>query len=391
MASASRRSTPFGSVLVIGGCGFFGHHLVRTLRDQHLAWPISVFSRKPDVNLLSEVDYYPGDITDADTMKELLGKIQPCLIFHAASPDPFTDPPNPNAYVQVNVDGTANVLAHAKASPSVAALVYTSSLTVVLYDKNGECFDADEDAPIYRGPVTQKEPYHTSKGMADVMVRAAANTHLPHENGLRTGCIRVPGIYGEGDENMIVPGLQLAQWGLGCVQFGNNTTGFEPVYVANAVHGHVLLAKALLEEASNGPSSQPAEDQVTTKRINGESFNITDDHPAPFWDYMRAIYAAAGHPQNPHEIWVIPAWLVHVLAVITEWAFWVIYRGQRRPKVMSWMKLEFVVVNRTYSTKKAKQRLHWHAIVPRAEAARRSADWGLKWIEGHKNGQEKLD
>jgi hypothetical protein len=53
---------PFGSVLVIiGGCGFcgvFGHHLVSALRDRHLAWPGSVSSGNPNLNILSDVDYY---------------------------------------------------------------------------------------------------------------------------------------------------------------------------------------------------------------------------------------------------------------------------------------------------------------------------------------------
>jgi len=390
MAPDPSLSTPFGSVLVIGGCGFFGHHLVRTLRDQHLAWPISVFSRKPDVNLFADVNYYPGDIADADTMKALLGRIQPRLVFHAASPDPFADPFSRAAYLKVNVDGTANVLAEAKASSSVIALVYTSTLTVVINDATGQCFDITEETPVHHGSLAGKDPYHCyqlSKGTADIMVRTASNTNLPHQGGLRTGCIRVPGIYGEGDENMVVAGLQLARWGLGCVQFGNNTTLFESVFVDNAVHGHVLLAHALLAEASNEASGENTE----KSRVSGEAFNVTDDHPGPFWDYMRAIYAAAGYPQRPQDIWVLPVWFVYVLAMMTEWAFWVIYRGQRRPKVMSWVKLEFVVLNRSYSTKKAKERLHWRAIVPRAEAARRSAEWGLTKLEESRGGRRKLE
>jgi nucleoside-diphosphate-sugar epimerase len=67
---------------------------------------------------------------------------------------------------------------------------------------------------IHQGAVAQKEENHTSKAKADVMVRAASNANLSHENGLRTRCIRIPGFYGEGDKHMIISGLQLARWGL---------------------------------------------------------------------------------------------------------------------------------------------------------------------------------
>ena len=57
--------------------------------------------------------------------------------------------------------------------------------------------------------------------------------------------------------------------------------------MANVVQAHVLAAYALL---SAPPSSSIPVDQ----RVDGEAFLITDDEPVRFWDFARALGAAAG-------------------------------------------------------------------------------------------------
>ncbi|KAF7907918.1 hypothetical protein BELL_0071g00080 [Botrytis elliptica] len=382
------QSQALGHVLVIGGCGFMGHHLVKALLDDSDVEHVSVFSRSPRENRYPEASYYAGDITSVEEVTNLLKDIQPRIIFHAASPDPYQDPPNHLSYQKVNVEGTKNLLACASSAPSVVALVYTSSLTIYKYDVNGEIFNADESHPILNGPVTKYNPYSESKALADALVLAANNPsskacHLAGKcshSHLRTACIRISGIYGEGDENMTMLGLQLAHYGLSFLQLGDNTTLFDPIYVSNAVFGHVLAAKALLTEVETDIAYTKDRDEdidaVPPKpRICGEAFNITDDLPSPFWFYMRKFYTAAGHP--PKTIWVIPTWILFMLAWLTEYWFWIVYQGRRRPKILIRSKLEYLCMTRTYQVSKAKQRLGWYALVGVDEAAKNSMRWGL--------------
>lgn len=76
-------------------------------------------------------------------------------------------------------------------------------------------------------------------------------------------------MYGERD-NSSVPGL------IGIptnVQLGDNYNLIDTVSVGNAVKAHILAATILLNPDS------------TASRVDGETFNITDGNPVPFWDF----------------------------------------------------------------------------------------------------------
>ncbi|KAJ8067528.1 hypothetical protein OCU04_004870 [Sclerotinia nivalis] len=208
------------------------------------------------------------------------------------------------------------------------------------------------------------------------MVRAANNptskecrldgcSH-PH---LRTVCMCIPGIYGEGDENMTLLGLWLASWGMWIFQLGDNTTLFEPIYVSNAVYGHMLAAKALLSEASSSEE---------TDQVSGEAFNITDDRPAGFWWYMHKFYRFAGYNVTPRTIWVVPTWLLMMVGWVAECIYWVIFRGKKRPQILIRSKLEHLCRTRTFDVRKAKSVLGWRAQVGVDEAVEVSVKWGFE-------------
>ncbi|KAB8288450.1 hypothetical protein EYC80_010115 [Monilinia laxa] len=382
---------PLRNVLVVGGCGFMGHHLVKALLDDSTANKVSVFSRKPKENRYPGVTYYAGDITSFDNVSILLDIVKPRVIFHVASPEPYADPPSHIPFQKVNVYGTANLLACAAAAPSVLAFVFTSSVTVYQYDNNGELFNADETHPVLRGPVTKKDPYSESKAVADALVIAANNSSSKEcqVNGcshshLRTVCMRVPGIYGEGDENMTLHGLWMASWGLWIFQLGNNNTLFDPVYVENAVLGHVLAAKALLSEASSS-------DDITDE-VSGEAFNITDDNPAPFWWYMHKIYRLGGYNVTPRNIWVIPTCVVMMLGWVAELVYWVIFWGKKRPQILIRSKLEHLCRTRTFDVGKAKRVLGWKPRVGVDDAMEVSVRWGLEELaKGSGGGRVEVE
>jgi sterol-4alpha-carboxylate 3-dehydrogenase (decarboxylating) len=69
--------------------------------------------------------------------------------------------------------------------------------------------------------------------------------------------------------------------------------------MGNLVHGHILLAKALLRAASLPPPPESA-------RVDGEAFHIRNDECWLFWDFTRATAAGIGQPARKDEIVVIP-------------------------------------------------------------------------------------
>ncbi|QSZ36844.1 hypothetical protein DSL72_006727 [Monilinia vaccinii-corymbosi] len=382
---------PLGNALVVGGCGFMGHHLVKALLDDPTTDKVSVFSRNPKENRYPGATYYAGDITSFDNVSILLEKVKPCVIFHVASPDPYADPPSHAPFQKVNVDGTANLLTCASAAPSVVAFIFTSSLTVYPYDKNGEIFNADETHPVLSGPVTSKNPYPESKSVADAMVRAANNPPSREcqidgcsHSHLRTACMRIPGIYGEGDENVTLLGLWMASWGLWIFQLGDNVTLYDPIYVGNAVFGHILAAKALLsEESSSGE---------TPDKASGEAFNITDDKPSPFWWYMHKFYRFGGYNVTPRNTWVVPTWLIMMVGWIAEWAYWFMFLGKRRPQILMRSKLEHLCKTRTFDVGKAKRVLGWKRKIEVDDAIESSVRWALAELaKGSGSGKVKVE
>lgn len=68
---------------------------------------------------------------------------------------------------------------------------------------------------------------------------------------------------------------------------GANIVDF--THVTNVVHGHLLAAEKLLQQAS-----LPAAQRGTLHdRVDGEAFLITNDEPIPFWAFLSAVLQVA--------------------------------------------------------------------------------------------------
>lgn len=115
---------PLTSVLVLGGCGFLGSHIVRLLLLQIPPPNISVISRNPTTNLHPGVSYHPGDLSNSARITSVLKEIQPQVIIHTSSPRYNV---SPGILYAGNIVGTRVVLEAAKELGCVKAFVYASS------------------------------------------------------------------------------------------------------------------------------------------------------------------------------------------------------------------------------------------------------------------------
>src|SRR5512146_2338047 len=112
-------------VLVTGGTGFVGAHVVRALLRRGEAVRCLVRPASRGRNLASlDVERIPGDLADAPSVRAAMRGCD--VVFHCAA-DYRLGAPRPEELYRSNVLGTRNVLA-AAAELGVRRVVYTSTV-----------------------------------------------------------------------------------------------------------------------------------------------------------------------------------------------------------------------------------------------------------------------
>ena len=209
-----------GTVLVTGGCGCVGFHVVKALLDNRSCSTIHVFSRNPNRNLLPGVQYHAGSLTSLQDIQDILQKVQPTTIFHVASPISSGNNANNKLFYSTNVQGTKYLLDCARNLPFVKAFIYTSSSSVAQEPYHF----VTEDRPLITR-TSGSNYYSTTKALADESVLKANDP----VGGFRTTCLRISPIYGERDNQMIPGTLKVLHDKRQHIQIGKNTSLFDCV------------------------------------------------------------------------------------------------------------------------------------------------------------------
>ena len=371
-------NTQLGSVVVIGGCGFLGHHIVKELLADPTVTSVSVMSRNPHKNRFDDVDprvsYSTGDITLASDVKGLVSRAKPDVVINTASPVAYINHEHAPSYEHVNVLGNENLLGASRAVGTVKAYIYTSSGPIIA--SSGGAYDqADETYPtlaqMSKSATSGGDPYHLAKARGDALVLGAND---PSEGGMRTATIRPTAMYGEGDRQMIANLLDVHRQGNQTVWLGDNTALMDSVYVGSVARAHVLAARRLMASHSASYSGL---------KVDGEAFNITDDAPLPPWSFFRLFWIEMGDTTPLSKVWIIPNAVTLAMAEFAEWWTWTFSWGKLRPKLLIKERIEFLLYTRTYSIQKARERLGYEPVLPMAEAVRRAVKWALQeWPEG---------
>ncbi|KAI9838637.1 MAG: hypothetical protein M1819_004951 [Sarea resinae] len=366
--SKASKSQSFGSVLVVGGCGFLGHHIVSLLADQYDA-QISVLDLRTVRNRRDGVSYYDGDITSEARAKEVFEQVKPDVVIHTASP-PLMEHKKDLMYT-VNVEGTKNLVQVAGAIGSVKAFVYTSSASVI-HDTVNDLVNADERWPYVVGK-DQLEYYSETKAEAEKLVLEANRQY----NKMLTASIRPAGIIGEGDVQILPNILKAYRKGQTGFQLGDNDNLFDFTYVGNVAHAHVLAAIALLNTYAR--STAPLDHE----RVDGEAFFVTNDSPVYFWDFPRMVWKAAGDKTGTN-VWTIPKDTGLKIATILEWLFWFVGKTPNLTR----KQVRYSCMTRYYNIDKAKRRLGYKPLVSLEEGVQKSVKW---FLEQEQQVNEKKD
>ncbi len=171
-------------ILITGGAGFIGSHLVRLFVNKYPEYQIVNLDKLTyagnlnnlrDVENASNYEFVKGDIVDAKFIYELFEKHQFDGVVHlAAESHVDRSITNPNEFIMTNIVGTANLLNAANriwADNQEGKRFYHVS-TDEVYGSLGETGFFLEDTPY-----DPKSPYSASKASSDHLVRAYHNTY----------------------------------------------------------------------------------------------------------------------------------------------------------------------------------------------------------------------
>ncbi|KAF2202267.1 NAD(P)-binding protein [Delitschia confertaspora ATCC 74209] len=353
----------FGSVLVTGGCGFQGHHLVAAILETEPNCKVYAFDI--DTNRSSRrhasATYITGDIADSSAVDAAFADMKPPprVIFHTACP-PSMDL-NPRLHWRVNVEGTRNLLASADRVGSVRALVLTSTASVG-YDGVAELKEVKE-LPVLDAS-KQSRGYSLSKGISEQEVLAA---NRKNSSGMLTCAIRQCTTFGPDDPLFFRNIVDVVEKGQAKYRFGKGQNLFDFIYVGNACHAHLLAARALL--AAHDADPLPA-----TERVEGEAFNVTNDEHIPFWDFTIRTSNLLGSPISPDEIVSIPKAVGLAMGFLAEWMVWLFSFGKRQSKI-SVAAVQYTFLTHTMNIDKAKARLHYTPRFTLQEGLEKTVSW----------------
>jgi len=119
----------YGKVLVAGGGGFIGSHLVKALSDLGLDVRATLFSKKPEIDMMEDVEYVYADLTDALECYQVCKDVKCVFMCAAYTTGAVVTEKSPLDHVTPNVIMNAQMI-NAAYQSGVEKYVFISSSTV---------------------------------------------------------------------------------------------------------------------------------------------------------------------------------------------------------------------------------------------------------------------
>jgi len=242
------------TILVTGHTGFIGSWL--TLWLQLLGANVIGFSLNyptnpslfQKLNLENKIHHHVGDINDIDSIRIILKKYKPEIVFHLAAQSLVKQSyETPLTTLQTNIMGTANLLEAIRATDSVKNCIIMTS------DK---CYRNIEtlDAYVEDDPLGGNDPYSASKGAAEIIVDSYKKSFFQNDQSQQTkiATIRAGNVIGGGDwsPNRIIPDCigKFLQNKSVQIRHPNAIRPFQ--YVLEPISGMFCLAEKMWENES---------------------------------------------------------------------------------------------------------------------------------------------
>ena len=228
-------------VLITGGAGFIGSHLVDALLDHGAEVAVADHlhrSPRPWVAdaLQRGAQLHVADVRDLASVRRAFEAARPEVVMHlAAQVDVRKSIADPSFDAQVNAAGTVSVL---EAAREVGARRVILASTAAVYGDPRELPTA-EDAPI--APLS---PYGTSKAAAEWYLGQYRRLH-----GISTLAVRMANVYGprqdpHGEAGVVSIFCGLAAAGERATVFGDGRQTRDYVYVEDVVEAWLAAAES---------------------------------------------------------------------------------------------------------------------------------------------------
>ncbi len=318
-------------VLVTGGTGFTGSHLVRRLLDK--GYQVLVMDNQKglfyDELRVRGATIELGSIADKNLVSKM---IQGCeVVYHLAAAFRQLNVPD-KYYWDVNVEGTRH-LVDAAYRFRTRKFIYCSTQGVHGHIEN---LPGDEDSPI-----VPEDYYQFTKYKGEEVVREYV------EKGLDAVTLRPTAIYGPGDPGRFLILFRLVKRGT-FLMFGDGDTFYHPVHVDNLVDAFELAAER------NG--------------IQGRNYIIGDEH---YYSLNQLVQAVASAIEVPIRIRHLPFWPVWTAA----WACETVCKPLRLSPPLFRRRVDWFRQVRAFSIEKARRELGYQPKVALKEGLAQTAKW----------------
>ena len=232
------------NVLVTGGAGFIGSHVVDALvAGGHQVTVVDNLSTGKRANLPAEVPLMEVDLW-SDDLEAVFRRVRPQAVFHLAAQasvprsvaDPATD-------AKINVLGTINLLEQCR-DAGVRRVVYSST--------GGALYGEPEQLPCTEEhPVRPLSPYGISKYVGEQYIEMYGRLH-----GLEYAILRYANVYGPrqdpfGEAGVVAIFTQRMVRGEDVVVFGDGTQERDFVYVEDVAQANFLALERGSGQALN--------------------------------------------------------------------------------------------------------------------------------------------
>lgn len=234
------------NILVTGGCGFIGGHLVEKLANDGanitvldiVLHPRSIFAQN---NLRRRVDLQFVDIRDREKVLKILKKCKPSYVIHLAA-EPIVEKAyqDPYSAFETNIMGTVNILDAVRMLREVKGIIVASSDKA--YGKTNKAYREDT-------PLSGDHPYDVSKSCEDMIAQAYHKTY-----GLPIIITRFGNVYGEGDLHLgrIIPDICKAVIEKSLLLLRSNGKFVRDyLYVKDVADGYIFLLKSVDKTKGN--------------------------------------------------------------------------------------------------------------------------------------------
>jgi len=262
-------------ILVTGGTGFLGSHLVEALLEEP-GCEVSALVRDPSkprwLAGIDNVRFLAGDLGNLPRLPDGLA-----CVYHLAG---STKTLRPADYYTVNRDGTANLLRALESQAGKPRFVYLSSLAAVGPSPPGRGVTEDD-------PPCPISPYGESKLQAETEV-------LRYRDRYSVSILRAAAIYGPRDEDF----LEYFRW---------IKHGIKPVLGRRKVMSLLFIRDAVRACLLAGDPTRPG----------GEIFNVAAPRPCGWEDISRI--AARLLRRKPVPVY-LPVWSAYLAAAASEGA-----------------------------------------------------------------------